>query len=49
VSLTAQRGSTLSYILAAIFLAASMLFVYRSFYKMRIEIAEEAARARAAA
>jgi K(+)-stimulated pyrophosphate-energized sodium pump len=49
VSLTAQRGSTFSHILAAIFLAASLFFVYRSFYKMRIEVAEPAAQARAAA
>jgi K(+)-stimulated pyrophosphate-energized sodium pump len=51
VSLTAQRGSTFSHILAAIFLAASLFFVYRSFYKMRIEVVEPApaARARAAA
>ena len=49
VSLTAQRGSTFSHILAALFLAASLFFVYRSFYKMRIEVAEPAARARAAA
>ena len=49
VSLTAQRGSTFSHILAAIFLAASLFFVYRSFYRMRIEVAETAARVRAAA
>jgi K(+)-stimulated pyrophosphate-energized sodium pump len=49
VSLTAQRGSTFSHILAGIFLAASLLFVYRSFYRMRIEVAETAARVRAAA
>jgi K(+)-stimulated pyrophosphate-energized sodium pump len=49
VSLTAQRGSTFSQILAAIFLAASLLFVYRSFYKMRIEVAETESRMRAAA
>ena len=49
VSLTAQRGSTFSHILAAMFLAASLFFVWRSFYKMRIEVAETTARARAAA
>jgi K(+)-stimulated pyrophosphate-energized sodium pump len=49
VSLTAQRGSTFSLVLAALFLAASLTFVYRSFYKMRIEVAEEPTRARAAA
>ena len=49
VSLTAQRGSTFSHVLAALFLAASLTFVYRSFYRMRIEVAEAATRARAAA
>ena len=49
VSLTAQRGSTFSHVLAALFLAASLTFVYRSFYKMRIEVAEATTRARAAA
>ncbi|HJU88844.1 MAG TPA: sodium-translocating pyrophosphatase [Gemmatimonadaceae bacterium] len=42
VSLTAQRGSTLSYILAAVFMALSVLFVWRSFYGMRIEAAAPA-------
>ena len=37
VSLTSQRGGTLSSLLAAAFLAVSITFVYRSFYKMRIE------------
>ena len=37
VSLTAQRGPGLSHVLAAIFLLVSITFVYRSFYKMRIE------------
>jgi K(+)-stimulated pyrophosphate-energized sodium pump len=37
VSLTAQRGSGFSHILAAIFFAASLVFVWRSFYAMRIE------------
>jgi K(+)-stimulated pyrophosphate-energized sodium pump len=37
VSLTRQQGSGLSHILAAVFLAVSMFFVYRSFYGMRIE------------
>src|SRR5215218_7799434 len=37
VSLTAQRGSTLTHILAALFLAVSIVFVWRSFYAMRIE------------
>jgi K(+)-stimulated pyrophosphate-energized sodium pump len=39
VSLTAERGATLSHILAAIFLAISMFFVWRSFYGMRIQVA----------
>jgi K(+)-stimulated pyrophosphate-energized sodium pump len=37
VSLAAQRGSGLSHALAAVFLAVSLVFVYRSFYGMRIE------------
>jgi len=37
VSVTASQGSTLSHILAGVFLAVSMVFVYRSFYGMRIE------------
>jgi K(+)-stimulated pyrophosphate-energized sodium pump len=37
VSLTRQQGSTVSTIFAVIFLALSMIFVYRSFYGMRIE------------
>jgi len=49
VSLTAQRGSRFSLILSAIFLAASLFFVYRSFYRMRIEVVEPATRARVAA
>ncbi len=37
VSLTRQQGPMLSNIFAAIFLVVSMVFVYRSFYGMRIE------------
>jgi K(+)-stimulated pyrophosphate-energized sodium pump len=37
VSLTAQRGPGLSRVLAGVFLLISLIFVYRSFYKMRIE------------
>ena len=37
VSMTAKQGSTLSEVLAVIFLVLSMAFVYRSFYGMRIE------------
>ncbi|MGI9078860.1 MAG: sodium-translocating pyrophosphatase [Gemmatimonadaceae bacterium] len=39
VSLTAERGAGLSHVLAAIFLATSMFFVWRSFYGMRIQAA----------
>ncbi|MBI1723290.1 MAG: sodium/proton-translocating pyrophosphatase, partial [Gemmatimonadetes bacterium] len=37
VSLTAERGAMMTHVLAAIFLAVSMTFVWRSFYRMRIE------------
>jgi len=37
VSLTEERGPTLGHILAAIFLVTALVFVYRSFYGMRIE------------
>jgi K(+)-stimulated pyrophosphate-energized sodium pump len=37
VSLAAQRGSTLGHVLAAVFLIASLVFVHRSFYGMRIQ------------
>jgi K(+)-stimulated pyrophosphate-energized sodium pump len=37
VSLTAQRGAGLSHALAALFFALSLVFVWRSFYAMRIE------------
>ena len=40
VSLTAQYGSNLSHILAAIFFVISLFFVHRSFYGMRIGSAE---------
>jgi K(+)-stimulated pyrophosphate-energized sodium pump len=43
VSLTDQRGPGLSHMLALIFFVISMIFVYRSFYGMRIE--SEGARA----
>jgi K(+)-stimulated pyrophosphate-energized sodium pump len=36
VTLTAERGAGLSHLLAAIFFAVSVVFVYRSFYGMRI-------------
>jgi K(+)-stimulated pyrophosphate-energized sodium pump len=37
VSLTRQRGGSLTHILAAVFFLVSVSFVYRSFYGMRIE------------
>jgi K(+)-stimulated pyrophosphate-energized sodium pump len=37
VSMTREQGPMLGHILAGIFLAVSMCFVYRSFYGMRIE------------
>ena len=36
VSLTEERGATVSHTLAVIFFAISVIFVYRSFYGMRI-------------
>jgi len=40
VSLTREQGSSISHILAALFLAVALVFVYRSFYGMRIETSE---------
>jgi len=40
VSLTAEKGSGVSHILALAFFAVSVYFVYRSFYGMRIGTAE---------
>jgi K(+)-stimulated pyrophosphate-energized sodium pump len=40
VTLTAERGSRLSHTLAAIFFAVSLVFVWRSFYAMRIHSGE---------
>jgi K(+)-stimulated pyrophosphate-energized sodium pump len=37
VSLSAQRGNNLTNILAAVFFAVALVFVWRSFYAMRIE------------
>jgi K(+)-stimulated pyrophosphate-energized sodium pump len=37
VSLTAERGPTLTHVLAAAFFLISVSFVWRSFYRMRIE------------
>ncbi len=36
VQLTASQGDGLTHILAAVFFAISFIFVYRSFYSMRI-------------
>jgi len=41
VSLTAQTGGRLTHILAAAFFGVSFLFVYRSFYSMRIKASGE--------
>ncbi len=46
VSLTREQGSGLTHILAAAFLAVALVFVYRSFYGMRIEAPEAAATGR---
>jgi K(+)-stimulated pyrophosphate-energized sodium pump len=40
VSVSAKQGTTLTTILAAVFFLASTVFVYRSFYGMRIESGE---------
>jgi K(+)-stimulated pyrophosphate-energized sodium pump len=45
VSLTATSGGMLTHLLAAIFFAISFIFVYRSFYSMRIRAAEGTAKA----
>ncbi|HLB53766.1 MAG TPA: sodium-translocating pyrophosphatase [Gemmatimonadales bacterium] len=37
VSLAAQQGPVLGHVLAGLFLLVSVVFVYRSFYRMRIE------------
>jgi K(+)-stimulated pyrophosphate-energized sodium pump len=38
VSMAAERGTTLNHVLGAIFFAVSAIFVWRSFYAMRIEL-----------
>jgi len=38
VSLTAERGSTFSHVLSGLFFALSLIFVWRSFYGMRIPV-----------
>jgi K(+)-stimulated pyrophosphate-energized sodium pump len=37
VYLSAERGSAISHVLAVLFLAVALIFIYRSFYRMRIE------------
>jgi K(+)-stimulated pyrophosphate-energized sodium pump len=49
VSLTQKQGPALAHILALVFFVVSISFVYRSFYKMRIEREAAPAEARAAA
>ena len=49
VSLTAEKGAIISHILAAVFFVISYVFVYRSFYGMRIERERAPAPARVAA
>jgi K(+)-stimulated pyrophosphate-energized sodium pump len=41
VSMTRTQGPVLGHILAGVFLVISMVFVYRSFYCMRIEVLED--------
>jgi K(+)-stimulated pyrophosphate-energized sodium pump len=36
VSLSGERGSALGWFLAGLFLLTAMVFIWRSFYKMRI-------------
>jgi len=38
VTLTAERGALLSRSLAALFFVVSVIFVWRSFYAMRIKV-----------
>jgi K(+)-stimulated pyrophosphate-energized sodium pump len=49
VRLTAEQGSTLSHVLATLFFAVSVVFVWRSFYGMRIGTEKEAKGAKVAA
>jgi K(+)-stimulated pyrophosphate-energized sodium pump len=49
VSLTSEQGAGFTHILAALFLAIALTFVYRSFYGMRIEARAAEAPARKAA
>jgi K(+)-stimulated pyrophosphate-energized sodium pump len=49
VRLTREQGSTLSHVLATVFFLLSVVFVWRSFYGMRIGTEKEASDAKAAA
>jgi K(+)-stimulated pyrophosphate-energized sodium pump len=49
VSLTAERGSGFTTVLAAVFFVISVIFVWRSFYSMRIKVEGAAAGASAMA
>jgi K(+)-stimulated pyrophosphate-energized sodium pump len=40
VSLTAEKGSGITHVLAAVFFAVSFFFVHRSFYGMRIKASD---------
>jgi K(+)-stimulated pyrophosphate-energized sodium pump len=42
VQLTAETGGMLTHLLAGVFFVISFVFVYRSFYAMRIRISEGA-------
>jgi K(+)-stimulated pyrophosphate-energized sodium pump len=42
VHLTANQGGLMTQLLAALFFAASVVFVWRSFYGMRIKLAQAA-------
>jgi len=41
VSLTAQQGPLLGHVLAVVFMLVALVFIWRSFYGMRIEGAGE--------
>src|SRR5262245_15842108 len=49
VRLTHEQGSTMSHILSALFFLVSIVFVWRSFYAMRIGTEKDAKNAKAAA
>jgi K(+)-stimulated pyrophosphate-energized sodium pump len=49
VSLTTEQGAGFTHILAALFLATALVFVYRSFYGMRIEAPQPGVAAQPAA